>query len=210
MSEVLLIRHGLTPWNECDRIQGHRDIGLSARGRAELTARRIPPQYAPFRWYASPLARAVQSAELLGARNLQTDDRLVEMHWGSWEGLTRHDLRADHGRAYAENAARGLDFRPPGGESSGELRLRLRAWLADVAATGEAVIAVTHKGVIQMALSMATGWDLMSRAPARLDWRCGQLFRVVHPRACVEVARLNVSLAISDAALGDDPGEAEP
>ena len=210
MSEVLLIRHGLTPWNECDRIQGHRDIGLSARGRAELAACRIPPQYARFRWYASPLARAVQSAQLLGARDLQTDDRLVEMHWGEWEGLPRHDLRAHHGRAYSENATRGLDFRPPGGESPGELRLRLRAWLADMATTGEAVIAVTHKGIIQMALSMATGWDLMSRAPARLDWQCGQLFRVMHTPARLEVARLNVALAIPDAAAGADPGEAEP
>ncbi|MCK5366874.1 MAG: histidine phosphatase family protein, partial [Gammaproteobacteria bacterium] len=55
MSEVLLIRHGRTPWNECGRIQGHRDIGLSAAGRGSIAACRIPAEYAEFRWYASPL-----------------------------------------------------------------------------------------------------------------------------------------------------------
>lgn len=194
MSELLLIRHGRTPWNECDRIQGRRDIGLGAVGRAELATCRMPPEYGHFRWYASPLARAVETAELLGARDLETDARLVELDWGEWQGCTRRELRHRHGPAYAANAARGLDFRPPGGESAGELRRRFRDWLVERAASGEPAIAVTHKGVIQMALAMATGWDLTSRPPLRLDWRCAQLFEITPPGAGLELARANVAL----------------
>ena len=194
MSEVLLIRHGRTPWNECGRIQGHQDIGLSAAGRAEIAARRIPAEYADFRWYASPLGRAVETASLLGARDLKIDVRLVELHWGAWEGWTKKQMRACHGEAFAENEARGLAFRPPGGESPAELRLRLLAWLADLCTADEPVVAITHKGVIQMALALATGWDLVSRAPVRLDWRCAQLFSVAGSPPHLEAKQLNITL----------------
>lgn len=202
MSDLLLIRHGRTPWNESGRIQGHRDIGLSAAGRAALAARRIPPEYAHFHWYASPLARAMESARLLGARDLQTDARLVELHWGQWQGWTRQGLRERHGAAFAENEARGLAFRPPGGESPGELKLRFQEWLAEICAPEQSVIAVTHKGVIQMALALATGWDLVSRAPVRLDWRCAQLFSVAGTPPRLGVKKLNVALEMPSAVPG--------
>jgi broad specificity phosphatase PhoE len=194
VSRVLLIRHARTVWNDCGRIQGHRDIGLSAAGCAELAGRRIPTEFAHFHWYASPLMRAMDSARLLGAGDLKIDARLVELHWGEWQGWTRESLRARHAEAFAENEARGLDFRPPGGESPRELRLRLQAWLADVRTGGHPAIAVTHKGVIQMALALATGWDLMSRAPARLDWQCAQLFSLGDAPDGLQVERLNVAL----------------
>jgi broad specificity phosphatase PhoE len=193
VSALLLVRHGRTPWNECGRIQGHTDIGLGALGRAELATRHIPPEFAHFRWYASPLARAVETARILGARDLKTDARLVELHWGEWQGWTRHGLRAHHGEAYAENEARGLAFRPPGGESPGELRLRFQDWLAEVFATEQAIVAVTHKGVMQMALALATGWDLMSRPPVRMDWGRGQLFSVDGTSRSLRVRKITVA-----------------
>ncbi len=196
MSELLLIRHGRTPWNECGRIQGHRDIGLGAAARAELAARRIPPEYAHFRWYASPLVRAVETAGLLGARDLRTDARLIEMHWGLWQGWTKKQMRERWGEALADNEARGIAFRPPGGESPGELQLRFQAWIAEVCAAEQAVVAVTHKGVIQMALALATGWDLVSRPPARLDWGCAQLFSVAGTPPQLRAKQLNVALAM--------------
>jgi len=208
VSEVLLIRHGRTSWNERGCIQGHEDIGLSDAGRAVLAACRIPREYAHLLWYASPLTRAVESARILGARDLQTDARLVELHWGEWQGWTRDGLREHHGQTFAEAEARGLDFRPPGGESSRELRHRLEAWLSDIAAAGQAVVAVTHKGVIQMALSMATGWDLVSRAPARLDWQCAQLFSVTETPLRLQVVRLNVALAMPATSADADNGSA--
>jgi len=194
MSELLLIRHGRTPWNECGRIQGHRDIGLGALGRAELAGRRIPPEYAHFGWYASPLVRATETARLLGARDLKTDARLVELHWGEWQGWTRQGLREHYGEAFAENEARGLDFRPPGGESPGELRRRFQDWLGEVFATEQAIVAVTHKGVIQMAVALATGWDLVSRSPVPMDWSRGQLFSVDGTPLRLRPRKFNVAL----------------
>jgi probable phosphoglycerate mutase len=136
----------------------------------------------------------VETAKLLGARDLKTDARLVELRWGEWEGCTRRGLRERYGEAFAENEARGLDFRAPGGESPRELRARLEDWMADACAAGPGVIAVTHKGVIQMALALATGWDLVSRAPVRLDWGCAQHFNVSGTPPRLRLEAPNVAL----------------
>lgn len=203
MTPVLLIRHGRTSWNSEGRIQGHTDIPLSAAGRAALEGLRVPVEYGNVRWYASPLVRAVESAELLGARELKIDPRLVELRWGEWEGSTKPEMRERHGDAFAENEARGLDFRPPGGESPRELRARLEDWLADVRGAEAPVVAVTHKGVIQMALALATGWDLVSRAPVRLDWGCAQRFSVSGTPPRLRLDASNVALRSPLDARGD-------
>jgi len=203
VTPVLLIRHGRTAWNSEGRIQGHTDIPLSAAGRAALEGSRVPAEYERFRWYASPLSRAVETAELLGARELKIDPRLVELRWGEWEGSTKSALRERHGDAFAENEARGLDFRPPGGESPRELRARLEDWLGDVCGAEAPVVAVTHKGVIQMALALATGWDLVSRAPVRLDWGCAQQFSVSGTPPRLRLEAPNVALR----SARDEPGD---
>jgi probable phosphoglycerate mutase len=203
MTHVVLIRHGRTAWNAEGRIQGHTDIPLSAAGREALSGCRVPARFGHFRWHASPLARAVETAGLLGAKELTIDARLVELRWGEWEGSTKPDIRERHGEAFAENEARGLDFRPPGGESPRELRARLEEWLTDVCAAGAPVVAVTHKGVIQMALALATGWDLVSRAPVRLDWGCAQHFSVAGTSPRLHLEAPNIALR---EARADPPG----
>ena len=175
---VLLVRHGRTEWNEQGRIQGHTDIPLSEEGRARLRESRIPTAFAGFRWHSSPLVRAVESARLLGASLTAVDARLMEMHWGEWEGETRASLRARLGERMRRLEDRGIDFRPPGGESPRELTRRLEGWLRDVSAGGQGIVAVTHKGILRAALALATGWDLRGSAPCRLDWEHAHLFSI--------------------------------
>ena len=150
---VLMVRHGRTEWNERGRIQGHTDIPLSEAGRTRLRESRIPAVFADFAWQASPLRRAVQSARLLGASEMRTDARLMEMRWGGWEGESPPALRRRLGPQMERMEERGIDFRPPGGESPRELIRRLDAWLRDVREGERDLIAVTHKGVIRAALA---------------------------------------------------------
>jgi probable phosphoglycerate mutase len=168
VTPVLLIRHGPTEWNDNGRIQGRADLELSGRGRAEVARWRLPAAWAEARVLSSPLRRARDTAALLTGRTPIIDDRLIEMDWGDWQGRRLAELRARAPALMGANEARGLDFRPPGGESPREVCARLQALLAELAADPQPVVAVCHKGVIRAALVLATGWDMRSKPPLRL------------------------------------------
>ncbi len=139
----------------------------------------------------SPLSRCVQTAALLGAPDAAREPRIIEMDWGEWQGRTLAELRAALGEAMAENEARGLDFRPPGGESPRAVIERIKPWLREIAAAGVPTLAVTHRGVIRAVLAEATGWDMRGKPPAKLDWHAVQFFRLdAQGRPGIE--RLNV------------------
>ena len=137
---------------------------------------------------SSPLARCVETAALLGAPHAPREPRLAEMSWGAWEGRRLAELRAELGRAMAENEARGWDFRPDGGESPREVLERVRGWLGALA---EPTLAVTHRGVIRAVFASASGWDLLGKPPAKLDWGAVHLFRIA-PGGVPSIERLNV------------------
>lgn len=176
MSRLLLIRHGATAWNETGRIQGRSDPPLSPAGRAAVAGWSLPPEAATGRWICSPLARARETADILHDGPLSEEPALIETDWGAWEGRTLAELRARLGAAMAENEARGLDFRPPGGESPRDVQRRVAPLLARLAAAGGTVIGVTHKGVIRAVYALASGWDMRAEPPVRLRDGCVQVF----------------------------------
>ena len=186
MTLLALMRHGATEWSETGRIQGRRDVPLSAAGRAALAGRMLPAECNDMKKVTSPLRRCVETAELLGAGEALPEARIVEMHWGAWEGRTLAELRAELGAAMRQNEARGLDFRPQDGESPREVLARVTSWLAGIQV---ATFAVTHRGVIRVILAAATGWDMTGKPPARLDWTAVHFFSVSGGRPRIE--RLN-------------------
>jgi probable phosphoglycerate mutase len=195
VSQVLFIRHGRTAWNDARRIQGHTDIPLSDAGRLEIQARSVPERFLSWPVFTSPLSRSIETARLLELPSSNPDPRLMEMGYGAWEGETWPELRERYGESLVRRERLGLDFRPDGGESPRELRTRLAAWLDEIRDTDQPVVAVTHKGVIRMALAMATGWDLVSKAPYRLRWECAHLFEAPSQSGRLDIVALNLSLA---------------
>ncbi|MFQ5984175.1 MAG: histidine phosphatase family protein [Alphaproteobacteria bacterium] len=193
MTLLALLRHGATVWNEEGRIQGRRDGPLSQRGRAVVIAWRLPRELQGAKWFASPLLRACETARLLGVGAVAVDPRLVEMDWGRWEGRRLTELRETLGPGLAANEARGLDFRPDGGESPRDVQSRLRPWLTEVAAGARTTAAVTHKGVIRAVFALATDWDMTDKPPVRLDWASVHLFTVAGDGKPT-VAQLNMSV----------------
>ena len=197
MTLLALLRHGPTRWNAAGRIQGRTDVSLSAEGVAEVKRWRLPPELVGARWQASPLLRAVETARLLGAIELELVPALAEMRWGAWEGRLLTEIRAADPEGVADIEARGLDFAPPGGESPRLVQARLRPWLASVAKSGVTTIAITHKGVIRALYAEASGWPMLGRPPDKLDWSCLHLFRLTADgRPSLE--RMNVALRPDD------------
>lgn len=154
-----VIRHGSTAWNEQGRMQGRRDLPLSARGRAQVRTWRMPAELAgSARWFSSPLRRAVETARLLKGAEPERENALIEMDWGAWEGFALEELRARLPAEFTRNEALGLDFQPPGGESPRDVLIRVQGWLAGVSTCATAVVVVTHNGVLRAFLAAATGW----------------------------------------------------
>ena len=125
MTFVAFIRHGATQWTEDGRIQGQADVPLCEQGRAALRAVRAPAMLLGHRWHASPLGRALETGRILGPGAFAIEPRLIEMHWGDWQGQTLAGLRARLGAAMQENEDRGMHFRPAGGETSAEVKMRM-------------------------------------------------------------------------------------
>jgi probable phosphoglycerate mutase len=149
MIPLLLIRHGPTAWTEAGRLQGRVDQPLSELGREMLRRRELPPEFLAWDWISSPLQRAVETGLILRGMLARLEHVLIERDAGAFEGLTRVEL----------------DWCPPGGESPRQVMARLSPWLLRLA---RPTVAITHRGVIEAALALATGWDYTGPPPTKI------------------------------------------
>jgi len=188
MIPLFVIRHGPTAWNAEKRLQGKNDLPLSPAGRAAVGTWRISPDCAGYRWVSSPLGRALETARILGVE-CTPEPALEEMSWGRWEGSRFADLQRELGETMKRNQARGLDFRPDGGESPREVQERLRPWLASL---DRPTAAICHKGIIQAIYAKAVNWDMIGKPPTKLQDATGHLFHVTD--GVPAVSRLNIPL----------------
>jgi len=194
MIPLAVLRHGPTLWNESKHIQGQRDIPLSEKGRRTVRSWRLPPELRGRAWWASPLGRARETAALLGLPAPRLDPRLMELHWGTWEGERRPDLIARLGDTWTAQEAAGFGFQTLGGESFADLRDRLTAFLLELGRRGEPAGVVCHRGVIRVLYAMATGWDMRPPEPERLRNGCLHEF-TLDEDGRPSLVRLNLSLA---------------
>ena len=192
MTVLTLIRHAPTKWNEEGRLQGRTDVPLSVWGRTELADWRVPPDLAEASWVSSPLSRALETARALGAEPA-VEKRLIEIDWGAWEGKTLAKIGRSLGRDLPEMEARGLDFQAPDGESPDAVRQRIQSWLSETATLGRAVVAVTHKGVIQAVMALAAGGNTTGEAPVKLARNTCHRLRLDNTGA-PRVERANVAM----------------
>lgn len=165
---LIVLRHGATAWNDDARLQGRADPPLSDNGRRALHGLVVPPSWKQMPCWVSPLRRARETAQLLGWRDAVVAHELIEMDWGRFEGRRLADLRTELGDDLARNEARGLDFRPPGGESPRDVTIRLQRWLDGLGSQEGDAVMVTHKGVRRALLVLATGWDMRGPPPVKL------------------------------------------
>lgn len=158
MGIIYIARHGETEWNAQQRIQGHTDVALSERGRAQaqMLADRLAdtPLAAA---YASDLQRAANTARaVIGDRNipLTLTPALREYHKGIFEGLTPAECEQQHPDLYAASLVNDLDFAPPGGESIRQTSARMHAIVQQIRRQhpNDSVLIVGHGGSLRAAL----------------------------------------------------------
>src|SRR5579863_2413182 len=143
MPVLYYVRHGETDFNVEARLQGRRDTALNGRGRAQAAEcgellrdlfSRDSRGAADFAYVASPLRRARETMEILRTtlgldpQDYATDDRLMEISYGEWEGLTLPEIDARTPGLLAKREEDKWDFAPPGGESYRALTARIGQW----------------------------------------------------------------------------------
>ena len=186
MIQVALLRHAPTEWNAERRLQGRTDIPLSADGRSQAAAWRLPDRLAGHEAWSSPLSRTRETASLLGLAP-RLDDRLIESSWGEWEGQVLADLRKRPG--FLDIERRGLDLAAPGGESVRQVQARLLDWLKTLT---RPALAITHNGVLRAAYALATGWTMVDKPPERMTAASAHLYTWNSERLTLD--RLNLPL----------------
>jgi broad specificity phosphatase PhoE len=167
---LLLTRHGSTPRSDPEQHLGRRiDLELSEAGRAAAQAlgRRLEGVELA-RVISSPLRRARETAELVVPRAaVELDDRLMEMDYGRWEGLTYEQILARDGDARRIWEADPASLACPEGESGSDVARRVRSWLEDViewagaeGAADQRVLAIAHSTTNRVLLCVALGVPL--------------------------------------------------
>ncbi|OIJ23960.1 histidine phosphatase family protein [Nocardioides luteus] len=157
---IVLLRHGVTPWNAEGRYQGQTDIELAETGhqQAKAAARALGTTYAVTRLVSSDLMRARQTAAYVAEETgleAAYDPRLREVCAGEAEGMDRAQILERFGEMPAS-------WEPYGGESWPTVAARFAGALNDVAetvASGETVVVVAHGGAIRQGLAAFLGWD---------------------------------------------------
>jgi broad specificity phosphatase PhoE len=173
---LLLVRHGETPWNVTLQYQGQANVPLNERGleQARRCAARLAGAGATA-LYSSDIARAWQTAEVLGATLGLTPaavPELREIDVGQWEGYTPEELYRrfpDHMAEYRRDPARTVRL---GGESYAQLQARALVALAQIERRhqqGEVIVAVSHGGTIRALLCHVIGLDLGNFGKMWLD-----------------------------------------
>lgn len=156
---IELLRHGDTGQRS---YRGQLDDPLS-----ELGWRQLREATRERRWdaiVASPLRRCAEFARALSETThapLRMDARLMEYHFGAWQGVPIEVLAEEQGDALGRFWADPVTHAPPGGETFQAFRRRLTTAIDDMArAHGEArVLVVTHGGVIRLLRCVAEGRD---------------------------------------------------
>ncbi len=154
---IYLMRHGQTELNGRRVLQGRSDYPLNETGirqaqEAAQALRRLGIRFD--RVYASPLIRAVQTAEIVAPDVAPVlDRRLIEMDYGPYEGADLEHLPPEvltFFKDFAHNPA------PAGMEQLSAVTARSGAFLESIRGVGGSILLSTHAIAMKGALEYLT------------------------------------------------------
>lgn len=162
-TRILVARHGQTESNRDGLFCGHSETNLTLLGREQAAAlgRRIAC-YDIHAAYTSDLSRAIETAAIvLQGREVAVavDADLRELHYGEWEMQRERLISKQHPEQFALMRAEDPAWRPPGGETIGEVRARTYRALSHIAGRHphETVLVVAHGTAINCMVAEVLG-----------------------------------------------------
>ena len=125
-SNLVLVRHGQSEWNEKNLFTGWKDPNLTKKGIGEAieAGKLLKAKNMKFDlMYTSNLSRAQETGRLileemnLANITIEKDQSLNERNYGDLAGLNKDDARKKWGDEQVHIWRRSFDVPPPGGES---------------------------------------------------------------------------------------------
>jgi broad specificity phosphatase PhoE len=161
MTHLLIVRHAESALNVENRIQGHRDSGLTFRGQDQ--ALRLARQLRKIkidRIYSSDLGRAYATTlEIVRASKARIpvikDPLLREIHLGDWEGMTPEEVDLLYNKGYQKWLKKPSAMRIPNSEGVAHFRRRITERVEKIARSnrGKTILLMTHGGAITAILA---------------------------------------------------------
>jgi broad specificity phosphatase PhoE len=160
VTRLIIVRHAESAFNLQNRIQGHRDSGLTKKGLSQ--AKRLAERIRHFhidKIYSSDLGRAysttVEITRRLERVKIIRDPKLREILLGDWEGMTPEEVNKLYERGYQKWLKKPSAMVIPNAERVGHFRRRVTDQVRRIARRefGKTVLLVTHGGVITTLLA---------------------------------------------------------
>ena len=126
MTDLTLVRHGQSDWNNKNLFTGWENPDLTSKGidEAHATGLLLKKQSKIYSYlFTSLLDRAINTANIileeldLNGINVIRDEALNERDYGELTGLNKDDAREKWGEDQVHIWRRSFDIPPPGGES---------------------------------------------------------------------------------------------
>jgi broad specificity phosphatase PhoE len=165
MPTLYLIRHGETDFNARRLLQGRLDIPLNDTGRQQAALSGLclknlvrVPESVDF--IASPLHRTRETMEIVRARlglpltGYATDERLMEIAFGEWEGIGWTDVQRDQPDLYEARFADPVNFIPQGGENYPMVFERVASLVRSLQRD---TVVVAHAGILRSFMALLAG-----------------------------------------------------
>lgn len=154
MQEIYLVRHTITNVipGTCYG-QSDVDVGADFLASVKEIKQKIPHADELDVFYSSPLKRCTKLAEALCAdnKNIVTDKRIMELHFGSWEMKQWKDLPRQDMDSWCMNYEKEAIH---GGETFIQLINRsVDFWNSKILSMPQKSLVVTHAGVIRALVS---------------------------------------------------------
>lgn len=168
-TNLFITRHGQTKWNVEHRIQGKADSPLTNLGirQARQLGKRLSDMGVD-KIFSSSSPRAFRTAQLVQEElepttQLFSEDDLMEISLGEWEGMLRSEVDRLYPRLQNLYFNNPPEFKPVGnGETFFQLRDRVMSFLDRVLAEnhGKNILLVTHTAVVKLIMGHFEGRPL--------------------------------------------------
>ena len=166
MLSVYLLRHGETTYNaDGNRYCGRTDASLTSKGVKQAV--NVYNQLKDENFdavYSSPLSRACLTAQIAtGSQEVQTDERIIEVDFGNWEGKTKEEFIAEDPSlwdAWMRDPANNKAGET--GETGKEVIERVNAFFNEMLQkhANETIVVVGHNGINRLYMAYKLGMEL--------------------------------------------------